>query len=84
MRRVSGETLPEYVQEKIFRPLGMMDTMFLPASVARSAHRADRNSEGRRLRFEAWSTIRPPVIWVEWRGMQACFPPPRIFRNSPR
>ena len=28
--RVSGKTLPQYVSEKIFRPLGMTDTMYLP------------------------------------------------------
>jgi uncharacterized protein YbbC (DUF1343 family)/CubicO group peptidase (beta-lactamase class C family) len=28
--RVSGKTLPQYVTEKIFRPLGMVDTMYLP------------------------------------------------------
>jgi uncharacterized protein YbbC (DUF1343 family)/CubicO group peptidase (beta-lactamase class C family) len=30
VRKVSGETLPEYAHEKIFAPLGMIDTMFLP------------------------------------------------------
>ena len=28
--RVSGKTLPQYVTEKIFRPLGMTETMYLP------------------------------------------------------
>ena len=28
--RVSGKALPEFVTEKIFRPLGMTDTMYLP------------------------------------------------------
>ncbi len=30
VRRVSHQTLPEYTQQKIFGPLGMTDTMFLP------------------------------------------------------
>ena len=30
VQRVSGKTLPEYVQAKIFRPLGMSETMYLP------------------------------------------------------
>lgn len=31
VHRVSGKTLPEYVQSKIFGPLGMRDTMYQPA-----------------------------------------------------
>lgn len=35
VRRVSHQTLPEYAQEKVFGPLGMTETMFLPpASLA--------------------------------------------------
>jgi uncharacterized protein YbbC (DUF1343 family)/CubicO group peptidase (beta-lactamase class C family) len=30
VQRVSGKTLPEYVQAKIFRPLGMSETMYQP------------------------------------------------------
>jgi len=31
VRRVSGETLDEYTQERIYRPLGMLETGYLPS-----------------------------------------------------
>ena len=36
VRRVSHQTLPEYAQEKVFGPLGMTETMFLPPSALTS------------------------------------------------
>jgi uncharacterized protein YbbC (DUF1343 family)/CubicO group peptidase (beta-lactamase class C family) len=36
VRRLSGETLPEFARETVFEPLGMRETMFLPPSMLRS------------------------------------------------
>ena len=47
VRRASGQTLDEFVHEKVFAPLGMHDTMFRPRGRAAPAHRAHRMDEGR-------------------------------------
>jgi uncharacterized protein YbbC (DUF1343 family)/CubicO group peptidase (beta-lactamase class C family) len=35
VRRLSGETLPEFARETVFQPLGMHETMFLPPAALR-------------------------------------------------
>lgn len=35
VRRLSGETLPEFARETVFEPLGMHETMFLPPAALR-------------------------------------------------
>ena len=82
--RVSGKTLPQYVTEKIFRPLGMTETMYLPPRSLVSRIAPTEIVKGSTCRCEAWSTILRHVIWAESRDTLACSPPRRIYRNSPR
>ncbi len=77
VEHISGETLGAYTARRIFGPLGMRDTTFLPPASLRSSHRADGSvrarSRGRAAHraprcCEASSTIRPHG---EWEGMPA-------------
>ena len=49
VQRVSRLPLDRFARERIFEPLGMKDTMFNPAVVARAADRADRELHALRL-----------------------------------
>ncbi len=47
VRRVSGERLDRFAEDRIFRPLGMRDTTFLPLSPRGEPKEANRVSAGR-------------------------------------
>ena len=72
VQRVSGKTLPEYTREKIFNPLGMSETMYLPP---RSLDQRIAPTESQRvgqLLFAESSTILRLVSWAGLRDMPAC------------
>ena len=90
VRRVSGQTLDRFAHDRIFEPLGMKDTMFVPpASLGRriAPTEAARRSAGRARApacrcSEASCTIRPRGVWVASPGTQAFSAPQRISRFS--
>jgi uncharacterized protein YbbC (DUF1343 family)/CubicO group peptidase (beta-lactamase class C family) len=59
VRRVSGLTLDVYCREKIFKPLGMKDTAFLP-SPAKQGRIAPCDLQGDRLR---WGEVHDPTAY---------------------
>ena len=84
VQRVSGKTLPEYVQAKIFEPLGMSDTMYQPPQSLLRRIAPTRSSKDRQLHFAALSTIPRRGIWAGLPDMPVCSRLRRICRSSPR
>ena len=85
VQRVSGKTLPEYVQAKIFKPLGMSDTMYQPPQSLTAADRADGDRQrDRQLLFAELCMIPRLVSWAGLRDMPDCSRLRRICRSSPR
>ncbi len=50
VHRLSGKMLPQYVRERVFAPLGMKDTMYLPPARLRRRIAPTRSMEGLPLR----------------------------------
>ncbi|MGE5244907.1 MAG: serine hydrolase [Betaproteobacteria bacterium] len=59
VRRVSGETLDRYARARIFEPLGMHDTMFLPPASLRA-----RIAPTQRCRPLAWPCNQPDAPFL--------------------
>ena len=82
VRRVSGEGLDAFASRRIFRPLGMKDTGFLPLAhgipASRIAPTEERN--GKWMRGEVHDPRALPS--AAWRATPASFRRPTISRSS--
>ena len=83
VEKVTGMTLNEYASKKIFAPLGMKDTRFLPpADWTPRIAPTQYDEEG--ICCVAWSMTPQRGEWAAWPGTRGFFPRRTTWRNLRR
>ena len=83
VERVTGTPLDQYCARKIFAPLQMSHTRFLPPASLAIRKSLPRNMTNRARCCAAWCMIRGRAAWAAWPGMPEFSPPPTISQSLP-